>query len=80
MINKKEFIQLIEEEFQVEDEKCNLSSDTAFKKLGVWSSMLALIIIVQITDTYDVVLDEEDIRNTTTINDLYELVVQKQNQ
>jgi acyl carrier protein len=42
--------------------------------------MLALIIIVQITDTYDVILDEEDIRSTTTINDLYELVVQKQNQ
>jgi acyl carrier protein len=80
MIDKTEFIQLIEEEFQVEDEKCNLSSDTAFKKLGVWSSMLALIIIVQITDTYDVILDEEDIRNTTTINDLYGLVVQKQNQ
>lgn len=80
MIDKTEFIQLIEEEFQVEDEKCNLSSNTAFKNLGVWSSMLALIIIVQITDTYDVILDEEDIRSTTTINDLYELVVQKQNQ
>ncbi|MGK0390194.1 MAG: acyl carrier protein [Maribacter sp.] len=80
MIDKTEFIQLIEEEFQVEDEKCNLSSTTTFKKLGVWSSMLALIIIVQITDTYDVILDEEDIRSTTTINDLYELVVQKQNQ
>lgn len=80
MIDKIEFIQLIEEEFQVEDEKCHLTPETAFKKLGVWSSMLALIIIVQITDTYDVVLDEEDIRSTTTINDLYELVIQKQNQ
>ena len=80
MIDKTEFIQLIEEEFQVEDEKCSLSSDMVFKKLGVWSSMLALIIIVQITDTYDVILDEEDLRSTTTINDLYELVVQKQNQ
>ncbi len=74
----KAFIQLLENEFQVEDEHCTLQEDTQYRSLGVWSSMLALIVIVQITDTYDVVLDEEDIKRTTTVRDLYELVKQKQ--
>lgn len=80
MIDKNAFIRLVEEEFQVEDEKCKLSPSTEYRKLGVWSSMLALIVIVQITDTYGVVLDEEDLKSSPTINDLYELVVSKQNQ
>lgn len=80
MINKNEFIRLVEEEFQVEDEKCQLHPTTEYRKLGVWSSMLALIVIVQITDTYGVVLDEEDLKNNPTMNDLYNIVVLKQNQ
>ncbi len=80
MINKDEFTRLIEAEFQVENPKCQLTPSTKYKETEEWSSMLALLVIVQITDTYNVVLDEQDLKNCPTISDLHQLVVSKQNQ
>lgn len=77
MIDKEAFINLIEAEFQVEDQQCVLSSSSQFKEEKIWSSMLALLVIVQITDHYGIILDDNDIKSVSTINDLYELVVKR---
>lgn len=80
MIDKNEFIELIEKEFQEEDQKCEIDPTTEYKNLSVWSSMTALIVIAHIADTYDVILGEEDLKSSPTINDLYNIVVSKQKQ
>lgn len=47
---------------------------TSFKELEEWSSLTALSIIAMIDEEYDVKIKGEDIRNSTTISDLFEIV------
>lgn len=47
---------------------------TSFKELEEWSSLTALSIIAMIDEEYDVKVKGEDIRNSTTISDLFEIV------
>lgn len=50
------------------------SSETNFKELDEWSSLTALSIIAMVDDEYDVKVKGEDIRNSKTIKDLFEIV------
>ena len=45
-----------------------------FKDLDEWSSLAALSIISMVDDEYDVQLKGDDIRNASTIEDLYNVV------
>ena len=45
-----------------------------YKNLDEWSSLIALSIIAMVDEEYDVALKGDDIRNTVTIEDLYNLV------
>ena len=47
---------------------------TKFKELEEWSSLLALSIIAMVDDEYDVSIKGEDIINSNTIMDLYNIV------
>ena len=51
--------------------------ETEFKKLEEWSSMLALSIIAMADEEYSVKLKGEDIRNASTIEDLYNIVMSR---
>jgi acyl carrier protein len=57
-----------------ETEMNEFSSTTNFKELEEWSSLLALSIIAMIDEEYDVKIKGDDIRNSTTIEELYNLV------
>jgi acyl carrier protein len=48
--------------------------ETKFKELDEWSSLTALSIIAMADEEYDVKLKGDDIRDSTTINDLFERV------
>lgn len=48
--------------------------ETEFRKLDEWSSLSALSIIAMVDEEYDVRIKGDDIRNATTIEDLYTLV------
>lgn len=62
-------------ELEIEDlEPGSLTPDTDYRELEQWSSMYALIIIALIDTEYDVTLTGEDLKNTNTIRDLFELV------
>ncbi len=57
-----------------ETDVSTLSSNTEFKNLDEWSSLVALSIIAMVDEEYDVTIRGEDIRNSNTIEDLYNII------
>lgn len=54
-----------------------IKAETAFKELEEWSSLTALSIIAMVDEEYEVSIKGDDIRNTITVEDLYNIVVSK---
>ncbi len=54
-----------------------ISPDTEFKKLDEWSSIFALIVIAMVDSDYQRVLTAEDIRNSNTLADLFNVIQSK---
>lgn len=73
-INK--FIKKFAEQFDDTDASV-FTASTEFKTLDEWSSLTALSIIAMADDEYDVTLKGDDIRNATTIEDLFNTVKAK---
>lgn len=69
----KDFIKNFAEQFE-ETETGLFAADTKFKELEEWSSLIALSIIAMTDAEYDVKIKGEDIRNSSTIMSLYEIV------
>lgn len=60
---------------QFEDtDASEFSAETIFKDLDEWSSLSALLIIAMVDENYDVRIKGEDIRNSSTIQDLFDIV------
>ena len=72
----KNFIEFFAEELD-ETPIEELTPKTDFKALEEWSSLVALSIIAMIEDNYEKEVTGEDLRNSTTILDLFELVQNK---
>lgn len=51
-----------------------IKAETAFKELEEWSSLTALSVIAMVDEEYDVKVKGDDIRNSRTVNDLFEVV------
>ena len=69
----KEFIQNFADQFD-DTETSVFTPETEFKELEEWSSLPALSVIAMIDEEYDVKIKGDDVRNSQTINDLYEIV------
>ncbi len=69
----KEFIQNFADQFD-DTETSVFTPETEFKELEQWSSLTALSVIAMIDEEYDVKIKGDDVRNSQTINDLYEIV------
>jgi acyl carrier protein len=54
-----------------------ISSETKFRDLEEWSSLVALSIIAMIDEEYNVILRGDDILKVTTIGELFKLVKNK---
>jgi acyl carrier protein len=78
MINVEEFTRLLEQEFD-DMEPNSLTPDTSYRDMPDFSSMHALIIIAFIDNQFDVLLTGQELKNTITVKDLYNLVLQKVN-
>lgn len=48
--------------------------ETEFKKIDEWSSFMALSIIAMVDEGYKVKIKGDDIKNSKTIQDLFEIV------
>ena len=69
----KEFIENFAEQFDDTDVS-EIKTETAFRELDEWSSLIALSVIAMVDEEYDVALKGDDIRNATTVEDLFNIV------
>jgi acyl carrier protein len=72
-MNIEEFIGKIENEIDGLESGI-LKPDTNFRAIEEWSSMHSLIVIALIDVEYEVTISGEDLLNSKTINDLFNLV------
>lgn len=72
----KDFVQNFAEQFDDTDTN-EFQAGTAFRTIKEWSSLVALNIIAMIDDEYNVQIKADDIRSSTTIEDLYNIVKTK---
>jgi acyl carrier protein len=75
-MNIQEFIENFAAQFDETDESL-FAADTKFRQIDEWSSLTALSIIAMVDDEYDVILKGNDIINSETIQDLYNIVEKK---
>lgn len=63
---------------QFDDTDANLFTPTTkYKSLEEWSSLTALSIIAMVDDEYEVILKGNDIYNSNTIQELFDIVKSK---
>jgi len=60
-----------------ETESDVFQANTEFKTLDEWTSLMALSVIAMVDDEYEVAIKGDDIRNSKTIEDLYNIVKSK---
>lgn len=71
-----EFIAKFAEQFDETDLNI-FKPETNFKDLDEWSSLIALSIIAMVDEEYNILLKGNDIKNSSTIEDLYSVVKSK---
>jgi acyl carrier protein len=69
----KEFTGKFAEQFD-ETDASQFKTDTKFKTLVDWGSMVALSVIAMVDDEYGVTIKGEDIKKSETIEDLFNIV------
>lgn len=72
----KEFIEKFAEIFD-DTEVSTLTPETNFRELDEWSSLSALGLIAMVDEEFDVELKGDEIRNATTILDIFNLIYEK---
>lgn len=72
----KDFIENFAAQFDDTDAS-EFTPNTEFKALDEWSSLTALSIIAMVDEEYDVTIKGDDIRNSETIEDLFNAVKAK---
>jgi acyl carrier protein len=68
-----DFVKNFASQFEETDMK-EFSSNTVFKSVTEWSSLMALSIIAMVDEEYNVKIKGDDIRNSSTIEELYNIV------
>ena len=71
-----EFVENFAEQFDDTDAS-EIKAETVFKELEEWSSLIALSVIAMVDEEYDVTIKGDDIRNSSTIEDLFNIVKSK---
>lgn len=73
----KGFIENFADQFD-ETDISEFNAETEFKELDEWSSLIALSVIAMVDEEYNVTIKGDDIRNSKTIEDLYNAVKSKE--
>ncbi len=77
MISLDEFTKQLAAEFEDVDPN-TITPSTNYRDIKNWSSMYALIVIAFVDANFDVQLNADNLRNSQTIKDIYDIVVAKQ--
>ena len=73
MINIDKFIEYFADLFDETDHDI-IKATTRFKDLEEWSSLVALSVIAMVDEEYDTEFRGDDIRNSNTVQDLFDIV------
>lgn len=68
-----EFVAHFAEQFDATDESV-FTPETRFREIDEWSSLIGLSVIAMVDEEYDVTLKGDDVKNSNTILDLYNIV------
>ncbi|MDD6953276.1 MAG: acyl carrier protein [Prevotella sp.] len=71
-----EFVQLFAEQFDETDAN-EIEASTKFHDLDEWSSLIGLSVIAMVDEEFEVALKGDDVKNASTVEDLYKVVVSK---
>lgn len=69
----KDFIENFANQFDDTDPS-EIKANTVFKELDEWSSLIALSVIAMVDEEYDITIKGDDIRNASTVEDLFNAV------
>jgi len=72
----KEFIENFANQFDDTDAS-EIQADTVYKELDEWTSLIALSVIAMVDEEYDITIKGDDIRNSNTVEDLFNIVKAK---
>ena len=72
----EKFIENFAEQFDDTDAS-EIKADTVFKELDEWTSLIALSVIAMVDEEYEVTIKGDDIRNSETVEDLFNAVKAK---
>ena len=72
----KEFVEKFAAQFDETDASV-FTAETRFRDLEEWSSLIGLSIIAMVDEEYDVTLKGDDIKTSSTIQDIFEKVQAK---
>lgn len=76
MKSLEEFVSLFAEQFE-ETNVSEFAPQTKFHELEEWSSLMALSIIAMVDEEFDVTIKGNDIKDSETIENLYQLISEK---
>lgn len=71
-----EFVGLFAELFDDTDAG-QITATTAYHDLDEWSSLIGLSVIAMVDEEFDVALKGDDVKNSITVEDLYNHVIAK---
>ena len=77
MISLEEFTSQLAAEFEDVDPN-TITPNTNYREIKNWSSMYALIIIAFVDANFDVQLNADNLKNSQTIKDIYQIIITKQ--
>lgn len=72
-----EFVALFAEQFDDTDPS-EITATTIFHDLDEWSSLIGLSVIAMVDEEFDISLKGDDVKNSVTVEDLYNRVISKQ--
>lgn len=72
----EEFVALFAEQFDDTDAS-EIQASTEFHNLEEWSSLIGLSVIAMVDEEFDVALKGDDVKNSVTVEDLYNCVIAK---
>lgn len=72
----EEFVELFAEQFDETDASV-FTPETKFRDIEEWSSLIGLSLIAMVDEEFDVTLKGDDVKNATTVKELYETVISK---
>lgn len=78
-MNISDFIEKFASQF-VDEDPSAFKAETDFHELDTWSSFTSLMVVAMVYSEYEVELDTTDVRNADTIEDLYNIVVERKKQ